>query len=106
MDDQQTISRIKSIIYKLDKSAKAYLYGSRARGTMREESDWDVLILVDKPTVSIKDEQFFRHKLFELELEIGEAISTMVYSRKDWDNNLLNSPIHQAVESEGLAILS
>ncbi len=39
--------RIKRTIYEKDPGAEAYLFGSRARGDYRQDSDWDVLILVD-----------------------------------------------------------
>ena len=31
--------------------AHAILFGSRARGDARHDSDWDVLILLDKPKI-------------------------------------------------------
>ncbi|MBQ1850902.1 MAG: nucleotidyltransferase domain-containing protein, partial [Paludibacteraceae bacterium] len=32
----------------LPKGASLWLYGSRARGTARKDSDWDLLVLIDK----------------------------------------------------------
>ena len=62
------IKQIKNVIQQTDPTAVAILYGSRATGNARKDSDWDILILVDKSTVSIKDEQVFRENLFDLEL--------------------------------------
>lgn len=48
MTNQQIIlDRIKSIVLDKDTLAKVYLYGSRARGTMKSDSDWDLLILLN-----------------------------------------------------------
>ncbi|MBQ3833136.1 MAG: nucleotidyltransferase domain-containing protein, partial [Bacteroidales bacterium] len=32
----------------LPKGSELYLYGSRARGDYRDDSDWDLLLLLDK----------------------------------------------------------
>jgi len=43
------------------------LFVCRVRLTAREDSDWDILILVDQEKVTLKDEQRFRHKLIDVE---------------------------------------
>ena len=54
MTNQQTIlDRIKRIDLDKDPLAKVYLYGSRARGTMKPDSDWDLLILLDKDKITL-----------------------------------------------------
>jgi len=68
----------------LEPESEIILYGSRARGDEREDSDWDLLILVPYPA-DLKEEQRFWHKLFDLELQFGQAISTLVKSKKDWE---------------------
>ena len=75
--------KIKDIILQEDADAKVILYGSRARGTALKESDWDILILLNKPSVTFKEEQKIRHQLFDIELETGESISTFVYSQNE-----------------------
>ena len=38
---------IKQAVGSIDPKAQIILYGSRARGTEKKESDWDILILTD-----------------------------------------------------------
>ena len=38
------------------KGGKVWLYGSRARGTAHDDSDWDLLILLSKSHITSKDE--------------------------------------------------
>ena len=51
----QIISLIRDTIRASEPTAQIILYGSRARGDAREDSDWDVLATVDKPRLSLKD---------------------------------------------------
>ena len=102
MEKEVIRQRIKDIILKENPDAKVILYGSRARGTELQESDWDILVLLTQPNVSFKDEQKIRHGLFEIELETGESISTFVYSQRDWDTRLSVTPLFKNVKREGI----
>lgn len=94
---------IKQAVQEIDPQAQIYLYGSRARKTARKDSDWDLLILVDQ-TVTIKDEQTFRHKLADLEIETGQVLSTFVYSIKDWVTKYAITPLYQNIQKEGILL--
>jgi uncharacterized protein len=102
MEKELIRQKIKDIIIQENSDAKVILYGSRARGTELQESDWDILVLLNKPSVNFKDEQKIRHKLFEIELETGESISTFVYSQKDWDTRLSVTPLFKNIKREGI----
>jgi uncharacterized protein len=102
MDKDQLIKKIKKIVRAEDPTAKVILYGSRARGNYSSESDWDILVLMNKADVSFKDEQNIRHKLYDVELEAGESISTFVYSIHDWNTRLSVTPFFQNVSREGI----
>ena len=71
---------IRATVNSVDKNAEVILYGSRARGDEKADSDWDILILTDYPA-DLKTEQLFRDRLYDLELETGEALSVFVYSK-------------------------
>ena len=94
---------IKNSISLIDPEAKVILYGSRARGDERNDSDWDILILTNY-SVSLEKEREFRNKLYDLELETGEAFSVFVYSRFDWQNTQRITPFYQNVTREGISI--
>ena len=56
MTKATVISSIKEIAGKtLPANSSLLLYGSRARGDNRPDSDWDLLILLDKPKLSSMD---------------------------------------------------
>ena len=74
----------------------------KARARELQGSDWEISVLLNKPNFTFKDEQKIRHKLFDIELETGEAISTFVYSNQDWNTRLSVTPLFNNVKKEGI----
>src|SRR5262245_64372737 len=60
--------------------AAVILYGSRARGDARTDSDYDLLVLVDGE-VDWKLEDQIRQCLYPLELATGAVLTVHAYSR-------------------------
>ena len=89
---------------KKDPSANIILFGSRARGQSTKDSDWDILILLDQIKVNRFLEKEFRDELFEIELEIGEPISTFVFSKSEWESKHAITPLYQSVKREGIQL--
>ena len=102
--DSQLLKKIKNTIAEIDPMAVAILFGSRATGKARKDSDWDILILLNKPNVSLKDEEKFMHNLYDVELETGENISPLIYNFNDWDTKLSVTPIYNAVKKYGIVL--
>jgi predicted nucleotidyltransferase len=94
---------IRSYIDEIDSKSEIILYGSRARGDEKEDSDWDILILTNYPT-DLKVESKFRDKLYELELETGETFSVFAYSKNDWNTKQKMTPFYYNVTKEGLKL--
>jgi predicted nucleotidyltransferase len=105
MKDDKTaiLLRIKNLVREIDPTADVILYGSRARGDEHPESDWDLLILVNSQS-DLDYEMFFRHKLYEIELELSEAFSVFVYNKNEWKSNHWMTPMYQNIAKEGLRI--
>ena len=100
-NEQQTLKRIKEIVLKQVPGAKVYLYGSRARGEAKQTSDWDLLILLSNDKITIDMERNVTYPLYDLEFEIGEVISPLVYSEKEWNEKYKVTPFYAAVMLEG-----
>ncbi|MDO9612966.1 MAG: nucleotidyltransferase domain-containing protein [Bacteroidota bacterium] len=102
--EQYIISLIKSKINKKNSKAQVILFGSHARGEAQIDSDWDILILLDSHNVNRKTEKEYREELFDVELEIGEPISTFVYSKKDWESRHSITPLYKNIKRDGIII--
>ena len=87
----------------VDSKAEVILYGSRARGDERADSDWDILILTDYP-VDLATEEKFRDRLYDLELEIDEPLSVFIYSKNEWKRRQRITPFYRNVNKEGIAL--
>jgi predicted nucleotidyltransferase len=95
------LDKIKLIVKEKAPFAKVYLYGSRVRGTAKEDSDWDVLILLQKEKITREIEEGIFDPLYDLELDTGEIISPMIYSEQEWNNKYRITPFYQNVMREG-----
>jgi len=94
---------IRQKISEIDPDAEVILYGSRARGDNKKDSDWDILVLTDYP-VDRNKEREFRDHIYDLELLTGESFSVFVYSRTDWNTIQRISPFYHNVMEEGISL--
>jgi predicted nucleotidyltransferase len=97
------ITLIRKKVKETDPEAEVILYGSRARQDDKKGSDWDLLILTHY-SVSFREEQAFRHHLYDIELETGEIISTFVYSKMAWEREHSLTPLYQEISREGIVL--
>jgi len=98
------LEQIKKLVKEREPSAKIYLYGSRSRGAETGESDWDLLILLDKDKITSEEERKLTYPLFDLEFDTGEVISPMVYSEKEWINKYRITPFYKNVMDEAILL--
>lgn len=94
---------IKINIEEVDPNAQVILYGSRACGEERKESDWDILVLTDYP-ITVKKERNFRDHLYDLELEVEEPFSMFIFSKFDWENKQKITPYYYSINKTGIKL--
>ena len=93
---------VKDRVKQLDPTAEVYLFGSRARKDHKNDSDWDFLILTEKK-VDQKLKNQITDVLFEIELELGQGLSSIVQNKKEW-LELVDIPIYQNINKESIRI--
>ena len=97
------ISMIRDTIREAEPTAQIILYGSRARGDAREDSDWDVLILLDKDRVVPNDYDVYSYPLREMGWDLDADINTILYTKKGWEQEHF-TPFYHNVKEEGIAL--
>ena len=79
------LNMIRDTIRTVEPTAEIILYGSRARGDARDDSDWDVLAIVDKPRLSLKDRGNLQYLVWDKGLDMGEEINVFSYTKQQWE---------------------
>lgn len=104
MNQQELLDRVKQTVRQVEPEADIILYGSRARGDARDDSDWDFFILLDGEVGDDRTDKV-RHKLYQLEWECDEVLCSIVRSRQDWETPLYQGMVfYKAVQREGILL--
>jgi len=82
----------------------AFLYGSQARNEARPDSDWGILILLDKPKIEVEDHYGFapwiRCYIFRTQ-ELYPLVFYAVYKGRE----MVSHPIFQGVKHRADALV-
>jgi predicted nucleotidyltransferase len=103
-DKNYILQLIKKSVSSTEPNAILILYGSYARGDYSEDSDLDLLVLVDKDKVTRLDQKRIKYPLYDIEFETGTIISPVIFSKKDWELNHRITPFYENVRREGKII--
>lgn len=103
-DKDYILKLIKASINETDPKAVVILYGSIARGDYREDSDVDLLVLVDQEKITRVDEKRIKYPLYDIEFKTGIIISPLVFSKHDWETRHRMTPFYENVAREGMIL--
>lgn len=105
MINNQILNAIRDKVSQIvPKGATVILFGSRARGDAREDSDWDVLILLDKDHITSQDIDDYSYPLCRLGWDYNQCINTILYTKRDWESSII-SPFRENVTEDGIKLL-
>ena len=96
-------NEIKNAVFSIDESAEVILFGSRARSDFKNDSDWDVLILVDENESNFRFKKKIRNELFNLQLESNQIITGIMRNKNIW-KQLKNTPLYIEIKRDGIAL--
>ena len=103
MEKNDIIEHFKSMAKaNLPTNSSLLLYGSQARGDTHEGSDWDLLILLDKPELEAKDYAVV-YPFREFGWEIGEEVNPSLYTKQQW-NSWTYLPYYKNVERDKIVL--
>ncbi|MFA5650301.1 MAG: nucleotidyltransferase domain-containing protein [Proteiniphilum sp.] len=100
---EYVLQAIREEVQKSAPGAMTVLFGSRARGDFGDESDWDVLVLLDKERLESSDYDRVSYPLYELGWKLDEKISPKLYTFSDWLKRSF-TPFYKDVEEEGIIL--
>ena len=103
VEKEDMIKAMRNVLNGIEPTVQAILFGSRARGDAEEDIDWDVLVLIDNPHVSLSDYDKYSYPLRELGWDMDEIINPVSFSTKEWNENHFTIFNHN-VGNEGIAI--
>ena len=95
----------KEIAPLLPVSAKALLFGSRARGTNSEDSDWDILILLNRDGDSTWDDyDKIGYPVNMVFWQYGQDVNTIIQTTNEWRRKSF-TPFYKNVMQDAIAIV-
>jgi len=100
---EEILKAIRKLLKNISPGAKIILFGSRARNDANTNSDWDILILLNKQKVEPSDFDTISYPLYELGWSLGENFSSKIYTTLDWQKREF-TPFYKNVESEGILL--
>lgn len=88
----------------LNEDATAILFGSQARGDYRPESDWDLLIILEKKeSLNYEEIGSISFPLYCLSAEINIELNPIIISKSDWEKRSF-IPLYNNIKKEGIKI--
>ena len=100
---EEVLDLIRTTVRATEPDAQIILYGSRARGDAREDSDWDVVILLNKPPMTHQKRYRVAYDLWSKGQDIKEEINAFVYTNDQW-NSAPPSLFKHNVREEGIRL--
>ncbi|HKJ41431.1 MAG TPA: nucleotidyltransferase domain-containing protein [Sunxiuqinia sp.] len=100
---REILDAIRAKLKTVAPNAKAILFGSRARGNSTKDSDWDILILLDKDKIETSDYDNIAYPLFELGWQMDEQFSIKLYTFNEWHKRSFTL-FYKNVEQEGIIL--
>lgn len=101
MDDIEIVTEFKKKAQEVYPGTRVYFYGSRVSRTNRDDSDYDVLVILDEVNPVVRD------IVYDIAWEVGfkyDAMISPVLAGKDEFIRMSGSPFFNNVKQNGLIL--
>ena len=104
LNDKEILQKIRMKLKEVvPENGQAFLFGSRARYEATENSDWDILVLLDKKKVMSEDYDNISYELRSLGWDMHQSVNTVIYTKQQWQDNS-HSLFNKSVEEDAIAL--
>ena len=83
--------------------SRVILFGSQARGDANSESDWDLLLLLQKKDSWKTAFEQYAYPFVELGWANGTEVNPLIYTFDEWQQRRF-TPFYENVEKEGIEL--
>jgi len=100
----QVLENIRKLKRQLIPNDRLILFGSQARGDARPDSDWDLLIVLDKNGKhSFDDFGKYAYPFAEIGWDYQVSINPLLYTKEEWEKGV-HFPFYKNVIEDGISI--
>ena len=101
--NQHIFNEIQTLKRQVLPNEKMILFGSQARGDAHENSDWDLLVLVNSNSINLDDEIKYSNPFVKLGWIYDIDFNVLVYAKNDWEKRNF-MPFYKNVLKDGIEI--
>ena len=104
MSSSEILDELKKTAHNvLPDNGMAILFGSQARNTANRDSDWDILILLDKEHITKEDYDTIGYPFDKKGWELNVTFNPIIYTKKKWEASNF-TPFYKNVMKEGIIL--
>jgi len=101
--NEQIFKEIQTLKRQILPNEKVILFGSQARGDAREDSDWDLLIVINSNSTNLDDEIKYSYPFAKLGWKYNIDLNVLLYSKNDWGKRSF-MPFYKNILKDGTEI--
>ena len=102
--NKQIFKEIQTLKRQILPNEEVILFGSQARGDANPDSDWDLLVLLNKKGKHNWDDfDKYAYPFTEIGLDYEVVINPLLYTKEEWDKGKI-FPFYKNVMREGVLI--